>query len=380
MSSPFQISTSSSGLPYAIRQDICRPSIDLDLVRDYATRLRQRLDICKTPLVRIPAPRTLQATVLVKDEGRQHTGSFKPRIMGPLLSRLERSRTPIARVCSVTTGNQGAAVAWAARRLGLSALIFAPVTATEYKLDRMRGFGAEIVQHADDGSPLLDYQAAERYARQWALSHPGIYLVEHAGSPEIHSYGTLGLELLDQLVGIRAELSTTAVVVPTGAGGLSSGIFSVLKSLDPALTTIAVQTRPTNYLVPSLVRGENTEVASTSGLVEDGINCGALEPEGYRALASATDIALVADERAIPIGLQRLAAYGIRAEGAGALPFVALLQHHWLRNELCARGVTTVVLLNTGRNINPRRYAAFLAPQRSRWTTHSAEALGHPAF
>ena len=139
----------------------------------------------------------------------QHTGSFKPR--GAFANLLTRA-VPAAGVVAASGGNHGAAVAYAARKLGISATIFVPSVASPAKLARIRSEDAELVV------------GGERYAEALAASQE---FAARTGALEVHAFdqretilgqGTLGEELEEQ----AGDLDTLLVAV--GGGGLIGGI------------------------------------------------------------------------------------------------------------------------------------------------------------
>jgi len=164
-----------------------------------------------TPVLRVDMAdfdRPPQAIDL-KLEGLQHSGSFKAR--GAFTNLLER-RVPAAGVVAASGGNHGAAVAYAAMRLGHKATIFVPEVSPQAKLDRIRGYGADLVV------------GGARYAEALAASER---FAEETGALQIHAFnqeetlvgqGTLGLEIEADL----PEIDTLLVAV--GGGGLIGGI------------------------------------------------------------------------------------------------------------------------------------------------------------
>jgi len=145
----------------------------------------------------------------LKLECLQHSGSFKAR--GAFTNLLERP-VPAAGVVAASGGNHGAAVAYAAMRLGHKATIFVPEVSPPAKLQRIRGYGAELIV------------GGARYAEALAASE---VFAENTGALQIHAFnqeetlvgqGTLGLEIEQDL----PEIDTLLVAV--GGGGLIGGI------------------------------------------------------------------------------------------------------------------------------------------------------------
>jgi threonine dehydratase len=166
----------------------------------------------RTPTVEIDAADLgldVESRLVLKLELLQHAGSFKAR--GAFANLLTR-KVPAAGVVAASGGNHGAAVAFAARRLGIPARIFVPTVASPAKVRQIRDYGAELVV------------TGERYADALAASEQW---VESSGALAVHAYdqpetllgqGTLGRELEEQ----APELDTLLVAV--GGGGLIGGI------------------------------------------------------------------------------------------------------------------------------------------------------------
>src|SRR2546421_3687878 len=147
--------------------------------------------------------------IVLKLERLKHSGSLKAR--GVMANRLVRNAPP-AGVVAASGGNHGAAVAFAAHRLGKPARIFVPKVASASKIERIRGYGAELVITGDR------YAEALAASQEWAA---------WSGAMEVHAYdqietllgqGTVGLELEEQDPGLDSLL------VAVGGGGLIGGI------------------------------------------------------------------------------------------------------------------------------------------------------------
>ena len=154
---------------------------------------------------------------MLKLELLQHTGSFKAR--GALNTLLARP-TPAGGVVAASGGNHGAALAWAAERVGVPARVFVPSTSPAVKAERVASYGAEVV--VVDGY----YPDALAASREWAAGQPPDRRVA-----EVHAYdapdvvagqGTLGLELATQVP------DASAVLVSCGGGGLFAGVALAL--------------------------------------------------------------------------------------------------------------------------------------------------------
>ena len=176
-----------------------------------ATYQTIRPHIRRTPVIDVDSADfglRMQRLVL-KLELFQHTGSFKAR--GAFTNLLTRD-IPAAGVVAASGGNHGAAVAYAAMKLGRPASIFVPTVSSPAKIDRIRGYGAHLVVTGDR------YDDALRASREWA-AESGALPVHAYDQPEtLAGQGTVGLEFEEQ----APDLDT--VLVAVGGGGLIGGI------------------------------------------------------------------------------------------------------------------------------------------------------------
>src|SRR5580704_18047792 len=162
------------------------PSIDRDSIA--ATERLIRPYIRRTPTIIVDAGDfgLAPAPLVFKLEFLQHTGSFKPR--GAFTNLLTR-QAPASGVVAASGGNHGAAVAFAAMRLGIKAAIFVPKVTSPAKLDRIRAYGAELVVTGDVYAEALA-ASEERVAKTGALP------VHAYDQPEtLLGQGSVGLEL-----------------------------------------------------------------------------------------------------------------------------------------------------------------------------------------
>ena len=180
-----------------------------------AARSRIGSAVRRTPVIEVDLrEHGVPGTVILKLELTQHTGSFKAR--GALNSVLSLP-AQVTGVCAASGGNHAAAVAWAARRAGLSADVFVPENATPAKLERIESYGAQI--HPVEGYVKDALEACQVYA-------------EGHGLPLLHPYdtfetvsgaGTTGLEIEQQVSDVDL------VLVSCGGGGLYSGLAIALE-------------------------------------------------------------------------------------------------------------------------------------------------------
>jgi threonine dehydratase len=210
--------------------------LSLDLIAQAGNRLRGLVH--RTPLVHSAAlSQRLGASVYLKLECLQKTGSFKPRgAFNKLLSLSEDERR--RGVVAVSGGNHAQGVAYAARHLGISALIAMPATTPHNYLDATRGYGAEIVLMPDVQAAFEEADRLEQQGR--VLIHPFDDPLVAAGQ------GTMGLEILEDLPGV------TRVYASIGGGGMISGVAAALKAVKPSVRVIGVETHGADAMAQSL--------------------------------------------------------------------------------------------------------------------------------
>ena len=165
----------------------------------------------------------VDARVVLKLEHTQHTGSFKPR--GALNALLTR-RIPPAGVVAASGGNHGAAVAWAAARLGVPATIFVPATSPRAKAERIESYQAHVQVvdgYYDEAVLAAGTYAAERdVTTVHAFDEPAV----------VAGQGTLGLEIRQQVP------DASAVLVTVGGGGLAAGMTLACRDGGPSVVPI----------------------------------------------------------------------------------------------------------------------------------------------
>jgi threonine dehydratase len=199
-----------------------------------------------------------------KLENLQHTGSFKLR--GAFNKILSLSGEEQKRgVVTASTGNHGAATAYALKTLGVNGLIFVPENASPTKVSAIRALGGNIQQYGTDGVET------ERFAREYADKHGQLYISPYNDPQIVGGQGTIGVEIARQLADVDA------VFVALGGGGLMSGIAVYLKSFNPNIKIVACSPKNSQVMAESVQAGEILDLESlptlsdgTAGGVEVG--------------------------------------------------------------------------------------------------------------
>lgn len=286
--------------PYAISiEDVTRAA---DTIRPHVLR---------TPLV--PSPRLSEltgATVCVKHENMQPTGSFKERGAVTKLDTLtpaERARGVIA----MSAGNHAQAVAYHAKRLGIPATIVMPVGTPLVKAQNTRSHGARVILY---GETLVE--SAER-ARAIAAEERLVFVHPYDDPAVMAGQGTIAIEMLADAPDLDQ------IVVPIGGGGLISGIAVAAKALRPSIEIVGVEAA----LYPSFsnaIRGEDRPIGGAT--LAEGI---AVKTVGQQPLPVVRDLVsdiVLVDEPAIEGAVNAYATLQrTMAEGAGAAGLAAML-------------------------------------------------------
>ncbi len=287
-----------------------------------------------TPLEAAPPRLAAGRLVFLKREDLHELGAFKWRGALPALEAY-RARGASA-VVTASTGNHGAATAWAARRLGLTAVVYAPRGASRAKLALIESLGAEIRVEG------RDFDGAKEQARESARARRLPFFEDGAEPAQYEGYGEIAKEILNQCWERPA-----AVVVPVGNGALIGGIGQILRehSAETLLIGVTAKEAPVMALSFEARRPVSCERMATFA---DGLAVRVAIPHAVDVLARVVDRMVLVSERAIARALAAFAASGIRVEGAAAAAFAALPQIEQVRGP--------VVLLVTGRHIDEDLY------------------------
>jgi len=206
------------------------------------------------------------ANVYLKLENLQHTGSFKLRGAFNKLLSLTPEQSSDGCVAA-SSGNHGAAIAYAMQKLGISGVIFVPEETSSTKVDAIRRYGGEVRFHGTDGLET------EQYARQFSVDNGMLYLSPYNDLDVIAGQGSCGVEIARQLSEIDA------IFVAIGGGGLVSGVGSFLKSVHPALKIIGCQPEASAVMAESAKAGKIVDMPSEATLSDGtagGIEAGAI--------------------------------------------------------------------------------------------------------
>ncbi|WP_337844527.1 threonine/serine dehydratase [Thermus sp.] len=254
----------------------------------------------------------LGKALLFKGEHLQKTGSFKARGALSKALTLENPKGLLA----VSSGNHAQGVAYAARVLGVPALIVMPEEASPYKKAATRALGAEVVDRG------VTPENRERVA-QALLEETGYAFIHPFDDPLVMAgQGTVGLELLAQAEGLEA------VLVPVGGGGLLAGVATAVKALAPGVLVFGVEPEGADDAKKSLERGEIVRLREAPKTRADGVRTLSLGEKTFPVLRMRVDGILTVSEGAI-LEAERLLFTRLKqvVEPTGALPLAAVLEH-----------------------------------------------------
>jgi threonine dehydratase len=268
--------------------------------------------------------------VLLKREDLHELGAFKWRGALPVLTAYREAGADA--VVTASTGNHGAATAWAADRLGLRAVVYAPEGAAQAKLAFVERLGAELRLAGADFDEAKD--AARRHAADEGLPlfEDGAELAQYEG------YGAIADELLEQL-----DEQPAAVVVPVGNGALFGGIGMRLVARAPETLRVGVAAKEAPVMAESWQAGA-VVTSDRSATFADGLAVRVAIPLAVAVLGEVASRMLLVSEREIATAVGAYAGAGMRVEGAAGAALAALPQ--------LADVDGSVVLIVTGRNID----------------------------
>ncbi len=196
---------------------------------------RKRLEgiVLHTPLEFSPNLSGISgASVSVKWECLQRTGVFKLRGAYNKAASLP-PETAGPGVVTASSGNHGLAVAYAAQQLDFPATVVVPEEASQLKMNKIKQYGATILQHG------ANYDVAAAHSVEFAKETGATIIHAYADPLVIAGQGTVGYEILEDYPEVNV------VVVPIGGGGLISGISFWVKTVNPHIRIVGVQTTAT---------------------------------------------------------------------------------------------------------------------------------------
>lgn len=278
------------------------------------------------------------APVIVKVETVNPIRSFKGRGTWVAVHALaEEGRIgPNRPIACVSAGNFGQGVAFAARSLGLPAVVFCSTRANRSKVARMRALGATVHETGDD------FDAARGASEAWAADS-GAHLIVDGDDPRISTgAGTTALEVTDAVEAGQLPSIGTAVI-PVGNGALLIGVGAWLRHAAPACRVVGVQASAADAMTRSWRAGRPIDT-DTADTYADGIASRVALPRAVALMPGRVDAMLTVTEDEIRAAQAELTdALGITVEGAAAAAWAGVLAD--------ADRAGPILLIVTGSNI-----------------------------
>lgn len=314
-----------------------------DPTREGVLRAAEKVAAILPPTPLLPAE-IGGATVWCKSECLQPIGAFKIRGAWHRLTELSEEER-MRGVVGVSSGNHAQGVAWAARRLGISATIVMPNDAPQVKLDRVREMGAEVAIYDRPGGEDRDAIARS------LCENRGATLVHAFGDPWIiEGQGSAGIEIAAQME-LQAEGAPTRIVACCGGGGLSAGLALAC----PEAEIVPVEPEGWDDVRRSLEAGEIRSVGPNPPPTAcDALQTMATYPINFAILKKRCTAGVAVTEAEVREA-QRFAFSRLRLvlEPGGAAALAAALA-----GKVSLDGRTAIML--TGGNVDPERFAAVI--------------------
>ena len=280
-------------------------------IREAQERLKPHIK--HTPLLRAEKlEKAAGCQLYLKPETLQITGAFK--IRGALNKTLSLPREEIANgIIATSSGNHAQGLAYAARMLGVKAILVLPVTTPKIKIANTQALGAEVI--------LFDGDTAARWKRVYEIAEENGYVPVHAFEDPLvmAGQGTIGCEILEDLPDVDT------VIIPMGGGGLISGIATAIKETRPSVRVVGAEPALTPKYYHSRLNKERTTLP-LKNTIADGLRISVPGQNPYPIIERYVDeIVLVEDEHIIQ-GMRALAKDAkLIAEPAAAIGIGALL-------------------------------------------------------
>jgi threo-3-hydroxy-L-aspartate ammonia-lyase len=309
-----------------------RPAVSLEALREAAKGIDGVA--VRTPLLELASlSRQLGVPVSLKCEQLQPIGAFKIRGAYTAIFRLP-AESRARGVITYSSGNHGQAVAYAARRLGIPAVVVMPERAPAIKVEGVKRLGGEVV--------IAGNSSAVRFEKATALAgERGLAMVPPYESLDvIAGQGTCGLEILE------AMPSVETILVPVGGGGLIAGIAAAVAALKPTVRVIGVEPVGAAKLARALDAGRPVKLDQTDSMA-DGLLPLSIGELPFAVLSAVVREAVQVTEEEIAAAVRFLfREAGVSAEPSGAVTTAALLSRR-----VRPTGPTVGVL--SGGNVDP---------------------------
>ena len=319
------------------------PVRPIELAQIRAARERIANTIVRTPLIRLQLGPEYP-DIRLKLENLQPINAYKLRGAAnavALLSKSERERG----VWTISAGNAGQGVAYAARAAGVPCVVVVVETAPKSKLERMKTLGAKLIP--------VPYEIAWKALDE--RSFPGVdgtFIHPFDDDNFIAGHGTMGLEILEDAP------DAAAVIASIGGGGLITGVGSAVKALKPQVKIFGVEPETATPAALSFEKGSPQVFPNWKASFVDGAGGQSMFPRMWERMRPVVDGCLVVTLEETKNAMRFLAEKArIISEGAGALPLAAALTGK--------AGKGPVVAIVSGGNIDLKKFCELIAQENS---------------
>src|SRR6266404_9491440 len=311
--------------------------ITLDEIKDARQRIAKT--IVRTPLIRLELSPDFP-DIRLKLENLQPINAYKLRGAAnavAMLSDEERKRG----VWTISAGNAGQGVAYAARKAGVPSTVVAIESAPQAKLDRMRALGAKLI--------TVPYEVAWRALEDRAYpGAEGTFIHPFDDDNFIAGHGTMGLEILED------EPETAAVIAAIGGGGLITGVASAIKALKPDVKVFGAEPETAAPAALSFKKGSPQVFKDWKASFVDGAGGQSMFPRMWERMKPVVDGYIVVTLEETKKSMRLMAEKTrVISEGAGALPLAAALTGK--------AGKGPIVAIVSGGNIDLAKFSELIA-------------------
>jgi len=311
--------------------------IELSEIRDARERIAKT--IVRTPLIRLELGPEFP-DIRLKLENLQPINAYKLRGAANAVAALPEADRKLG-VWTISAGNAGQGVAYAARAAGLRCTVVVVETAPKSKLERMKALGATLIP--------VPYEVAWKALDE--RSFPGVngtFIHPFDDDDFIAGHGTMGLEILEDAPDV------TAIIASIGGGGLIAGVASAIKALRPEVKVFGVEPETAAPAALSFEKGSPQVFPNWEASFVDGAGGQSMFPRMWERMKPIVDGYIVVTLKETKNAMRLLAEKArVIAEGAGALPLAAAL------NGKAGKG--PIVAVVSGGNIDLQKFCELIA-------------------
>jgi threonine dehydratase len=311
--------------------DPVRP-ITLDEIKEARERIART--IVRTPLIRLELGPDFP-DIRLKLENLQPINAYKLRGAANAVAMLPESERKRG-VWTISAGNAGQGVAYAARQAGVPCTVVAIETAPESKLERMRALGAKLI--------LVSYDTAWKTLDDRAFpGAEGTFVHPFDDDNFIAGHGTMGLEILEDAPDIKA------IIASIGGGGLITGVASAIKAIKPEMKIFGAEPETAAPAALSFAKGSPQVFKNWKASFVDGAGGQSVFPRMWERMKPLVDDYIVVTLEETKKAMRLMAEKArVISEGAGALPLAAALTGK--------AGKGPIVAIVSGGNIDMKKF------------------------